>query len=201
MYSMKQLARDVKSLLDNLGIEQFVLMGLSMGGYVAFAFLREFGGMVQGLILSDTKAEADSDEAKARREQQAVEVLRDGTKPMADRLITGMLADRTRERDPVLTGQVYEMMRSQKPVGMAGALRGMASRPDSTEILDSIRVPTLIMVGEKDTVTPVADSRRMADRIVGSELVVIPGSAHLTSLERPDTVNSAVRTFLERVSK
>jgi 3-oxoadipate enol-lactonase len=187
--------------MDHLGIEQFVLMGLSMGGYVAFAFLREFGGMVRGLILSDTRAEADSDEARARREQQAVEVLRDGTKPMADRLITGMLTARTREENPLLTGQVYEMMRSQKPVGMAGALRGMASRPDSTEILDSIRVPTLIMVGEEDTVTPVADSRRMADRIVGSELVVIPGSAHLTSLERPDAVNSAVRAFLERLSR
>ena len=200
VYLMEQLASDAKALLDHIGVDRIVLGGLSMGGYVAFAFLREFGEMVRGLILCDTRAEADSEEAKARREQQAVEVLRDGTGPLADRLIGGMLTAGTRQRDKLLTGHVYDIMRSQQPVGMAGALRGMARRPDSTPLLGSVRVPTLIVVGEEDQTTPLSDARKMASGIKDAELVVVPNAAHLTSLERPVEVNVAVRRFLERLT-
>ncbi len=198
VYLMELLAQDVKALIDHLELDHIVLGGLSMGGYVAFAFLKQFRETVKGLILADTRAEADTVEAKSRREEQALEVLRNGTVPLADRLIQTMLTPETRERNETLTDQVYDMMRSMSPIGVAGALRGMAQRPDSTALLSSIKIPTLILVGDKDSTTPLADSQRMAAGITGSELVVIPGAAHLTSLERPGEVNAALKGFLER---
>src|SRR2546422_6412035 len=150
IYAMEDLAQDVKALVDHLGLDRIVLGGLSMGGYVSFAFLRQFREMVQALILADTKADADSDEARAKREQQAQEALRKGATPLADRLILTMLTPETRENNKALTDQVYEMMKATSPVGIAGALRGIAQRADSTPVLGTIRVPTLIMVGEKD---------------------------------------------------
>ncbi len=196
---MELLAQDLKALLDHLGLERVVLGGHSMGGYVAFAFLKQFRDMVQGLILADTRAEADTAEARVRREEQALEALRDGTGPLADRLILTMLTPETRERNKALTSRVYEMMKSTNPIGVAGTLRGMAQRSDSTALLASIRVPTLILVGERDSTTPLGDAQRMASGIAGSELVIVQGAAHLTSLERPVEVNMAVRKFLGRV--
>ncbi len=198
VYGMDVFAQDLKALLDRLRIGRFILGGLSMGGYVAFAFLKQFAGSVQALILADSKAEADTAEAQTRREQQAQEALQNGTGPIADRLILTMLTPETREGNKALAGKVYEMMKLTNPVGVAGTLRGMAQRPDSTPLLASIRVPTLILVGEKDSTTPVGDARKIAAGIVGSELVVVPGAAHLTSLENPKSVNVAVRRFLER---
>ncbi len=198
VYGMDLFAQDLKALLDHLRIERVILGGLSMGGYVAFAFLKQFGERVQALILADTKAEADTAEAQARREQQAQEALQNGAGPIADRLILTMLTPETREGNKALTGQVYEMMKLTDPVGVAGSLRGMAQRPDSTRLLSSLRIPTLILVGEKDSTTPLSDAQKMASVIGGSELVIVPQSAHLTSLENPKSVNVALRRFLER---
>ncbi len=198
VYGMDLFAQDLKALLDHLRIERIILGGLSMGGYVAFAFLKQFREKVQALILADTKAEADTMESQDRREQQAREALRDGTEPLANRLIQTMLTTETRQSDKALTSQVYEMMRLTNPIGVAGALRGMAQRPDSTPLLSSLRIPTLILVGEKDSTTPLSDAQKMSTAIGGSELVIVPRSAHLTSLENPKSVNVALRRFLER---
>jgi 3-oxoadipate enol-lactonase len=200
VYTMEGLARDVKALVDHLGLDRIILGGLSMGGYVAFAFLRQFRERVQALILADTKAEADTDEARAKREQQAQVALRGGAKPIADRLILTMLTQETQENNTALTNQVYNMMIATSPIGIAGALRGMAQRADSTPMLGTIRVPTLIIVGEKDQTTPLSDSKKMAAGIKGSELVVIPSAAHLTTLENSGSVNLALKGFLARIS-
>ena len=196
---MEDLAQDVKALVDHLGLDRIVLGGLSMGGYVSFAFLRQFREMVQALILADTKADADSDEARAKREQQAQEALRKGATPLADRLILTMLTPETRENNKALTDQVYEMMKATSPVGIAGALRGIAQRADSTPMLGTIRVPTLIMVGEKDQTTPLSDAKKIAAGIKGSELAVIPSAAHLTTLENAYSVNTALKGFFARI--
>jgi len=200
VYTMEGLARDLKALVDHLGLERIVLGGLSMGGYVALAFLRQFPDMVQALILADTKAEPDTDEARTRREQQAQEALREGAKPLADRLILTMLTPETRQNNKALANQVYDMMMTTSPIGIAGALRGMAQRADSTPMLGTIRVPTMIMVGEKDQTTPLSDAKKMAAGVKGSELVVVPLAAHLTTLENSESVNFALKAFFARIS-
>jgi pimeloyl-ACP methyl ester carboxylesterase len=201
VYLMDLLARDVKALLDHLGVGTIVLGGLSMGGYVAFAFYRLFRERVHGLILADTKAEADAPEAKLRREEQALSALRNGSGEIAGQLIGKMFTERTLKANLVLTERVRRMMENTSPVGVAGALRGVAERLDSTPLLPSIKVPTLVIVGEEDTITPVADARRVAGMIPGSELAVVQGAAHLSTLEKTEEVTGTIRRFLERIPK
>jgi len=199
-YTMDLLARDVHALIDHLHLEPVVLGGLSMGGYVALAFMRLFPQKVRGLILVDTRAEADTDEARSRREQQAQTVLRNGTKEVVDQMAPKMFTERTAREDPKLVGGVRRMMESTSPTGIAGALLGMAQRPDSTPFLGSIRVPTLILVGAQDSITTVDHARKMASGIPDSQLVVVPDAAHLTTLERPQEVNAAIGGFLSGLS-
>ncbi len=199
VYSMDLLASDVNGVLDKIGAGAIVLGGLSMGGYVALAFHRLFQERVRGLILADTRAEADTDEARARRQDQSLRVLRNGSGEVAGQMIGRMFTEKTRQANPVLADGVRRMMEATSPLGVVGALRGMAERADSTLLLASIKVPTLIIVGEEDSITPVADARRMASMIVGSELVVVPGAAHLSTLERPEEVTGAIRRFLARL--
>jgi pimeloyl-ACP methyl ester carboxylesterase len=167
-----------------------------MGGYVAFAFMRLFPQRVRGLILVDTRAEADTLEAKSKRERQAETVLRNGTKEVVDQMIVKMFTEETARENPKLVERVRTMMESTSPTGIAGALLGMAERPDSTVTLESIRVPTLILVGSQDSVTTVEDAKNMASRIPESQLVVVPEAGHLTTLERPVEVNLAIDRFL-----
>ncbi len=201
VYSMDLYARDLNAVLDSIGVRAIILGGLSMGGYVAFAFYRLFKERVHGLILVDTKADADTPEARARREEQALSVLRNGSGEIAGQLIGRMFTEKTLRVNPVLAERVRRMMESTSPVGIAGALRGMAERPDSTPLLPSIKVPTLVIAGEEDPITPVSDAWRMVGMIPGSELAVVPGAAHLTSLEKPDEVSGAIRRFLEGIPK
>src|SRR3989304_904463 len=199
-YSMDLLADDVNMLLDHLGLGQVVLGGLSMGGYVAFAFFRKYQQRVRALILVDTRAEADTPEAKARREQQAQAVLKDGPGNLVNQMIVKMFTQKTILNDTTLVERVRKMMESTSSVGAVGALQGMAQRPDSTLLLESIRVPTLIIVGSEDSLTTVSDAQRMAGRIPGSELVIVPEAAHFTTLEKPRGGNAAVCRFLPRMS-
>ncbi len=198
-YTMDLLAEDVNRLLDSLRLDQVTLGGLSMGGYVVLAFYRKFPQRVRALILVDTRAEADDPEARARREHQALSVLKNGSRELVDQLIVKMFTEKTFRDQPKLVDETRKMMESTSPAGIAGALRGMALRPDSTAMLASIKVPTLILVGSNDSITTVADAQKMAQRIPGSELVVVPEAAHLTTLERPHEVNTALRRFLNKV--
>ena len=193
---MDLLARDVHALIDHLHLEPVVLGGLSMGGYVALAFMRLFPQRVRALILADTRAEADTVEARSRREQQAQKVLNNGTMEVVDQMVLKMFTEKTAREDPKLVERVRRMMESTSPTGIAGALLGMAQRPDLTPFLDSIRVPTLILVGSQDSVTTVEHARKMERGIPGSQLVVVPDAAHLTTLERPREVNAAIGGFL-----
>ena len=170
-----------------------------MGGYVAFAFVKKYPHRVQALILADTRAEADTTEARSRREQQAQAALKDGPHELVNQMIVKMVTEKTFTNDPRLVERIRRMMESTSPAGIAGALRGMAQRADSTPLLRSIQVPTLIIVGGEDSLTTVADARKMADEIPNSDLVVVPEAAHLTTLEKPQEVNAAIRGFLQRV--
>lgn len=198
-YTMDLLASDVNALLDHLGLGRVTLGGFSMGGYVALAFFGRYQQRVRALILADTRAEADTPEVKARREQQAQAVLKEGPRDLANQMIVKMFTEKTIVNDPVLVERIRRMMESTSPVGIAGALRGMAKRPDSTPLLGSILVPTLIIVGRQDSITTVNDAQKMADIIPGSELVIVPDAAHLTTLEKPQDVNVAIRRFLQRI--
>jgi 3-oxoadipate enol-lactonase len=190
-------ADDVAGLLEHLGIDRAVIAGFSMGGYVAFAFLRRHSTRVRGLILADTRPQADTAEGKNARFQTALTAQDKGAAAIADAMIGRLLSQKSIDGRRDLVQKVRGIMESVPVQGMAGDLMAMAERPDSVEILSSIRVPTLVLVGELDGLTPPADSQMMAERIPGSTLITIPGAAHLSNMEEPEAFNTAVGDFLK----
>lgn len=194
--TMEEMAADVAALLDALGVGRAVVCGLSMGGYVALAFCRAFPARVGALVLADTRAQADTDEARRTREETARRALEEGMAPIAEAMLPKLLSAETLERRPEVVGRVREMMLAAKPEGAAAALRGMALRRDQTDLLREIEAPTLIVVGREDALTPPAEAEAMRDRVGGSRLVVVEGAGHLSNVERPDEFNLALGDFL-----
>lgn len=197
--TMERLADDVCGLLDELKLERVALGGLSMGGYVAFAFLGRYADRVGALILADTRAGADTEDGRKARYENAALAEQEGAGAIAERLLPKLLAATTPARQPEVVRAVREMILSTPPAGIARALRGMAARPDSTPLLGAIRVPALILVGEEDTLTPPAESEAMAKAIPGAALVRIAGAGHLSNLEQPAAFTRALEDFLSRL--
>lgn len=195
--SLDLVADDVAAVLDELGIEQAVIGGLSMGGYVAMAFARRHAGRIAGLLLADTKATVDSPAARANRERIAAAVLaRNSVRILAEEKIEdGLLGPAT---SPELTDRVRAMIAAAQPQAVAWAQRAMALRPDSLPTLAALRVPVAVVVGEYDALTPLAEARLMAEAIPDAELTVIPGVGHLSSLEAPESFTAVVRSLLRR---
>jgi pimeloyl-ACP methyl ester carboxylesterase len=191
-YSMDQYADDIAHLLDTLGIERAVIGGLSMGGYITFAFWRRHRERVLGLVLADTRAGADSDEGRQKRRDMIDLARTRGPSAVADAMIEGMLGKTTRRERPELVRSVNAMLASAPVEGVVGALEAMMDRPDSTPTLATIDVPTLIIVGEEDVLTPPAESRAMHAAIPGSQLAIIPAAGHVSNLEQPEEFNDRI---------
>jgi 3-oxoadipate enol-lactonase len=194
-FTMDQHADDLAALLDHLKIRRAVVAGLSMGGYVAFAFWRRYPAQVQGLILADTRAEPDSAAARAGRDAAMDRVQQTGAAAYADELLPRLLAPAS-QADVKIAGAARKMMAEQPVEGIVGALGGLRDRADSHTTLSTITVPTLVMTGEADVITPPVDAQAMAAAIPGASLVVIPKAGHLSPLESPRAFNAAVRAFL-----
>ena len=198
--TMNRMAQDVAALLDHLEISRAVIGGLSMGGYVALAFYKQFPSRVRALILADTRAQADTEEARQTRHQQAEKALAEGMAGIADSMLPKLLTPDTVSKRPEVVKRVRDMMLKTKPEGAAGALLGMAERDDNTSLLTQISCPALILVGQEDPITPVKDSENMHREIAGSRLVVIENAAHVSNLERTEQFNEELTRFLNLLS-
>lgn len=194
--TMNRMADDVARLMDHLEISQAVIGGLSMGGYVALAFYKQFPSRVRALVLADTRAQADTEETKQTRAQQAEKALSEGMAGIADAMLPKLLTPETVSKRPEVVKRVRDMMLKTKPEGAASALLGMAEREDQTPLLSRIALPTLILVGAEDAITPVADSEKMHNAIAGSRLVVLENAGHVSNLERTDEFNKNLLDFL-----
>lgn len=194
-YSLDQAADDVRALLDHLAIQQALFVGLSMGGYVLFAFYRKYADRMKGMILADTRARADTVEGKAGRFQMAQTAYKHGPSAIADIMIPKLLSPATIQNRPEIVRTVRSMIESNQISGIAGDLMAMAERPDSIPLLRQITWPTQIIVGELDLATPPSDATLMAEQIPGARLAVIPGAAHLVNLEQPEAFNQIVAAF------
>ena len=190
-------AGDVIDLLDSLKVEDAVFVGLSMGGYVSFSLFRLAARYVRGLVLADTRATADTPEGIEGR-RRLLGVLRErGAAAVADEMIPKLLGATTQREQPAVADRIRSLALSNPATAIAGAIHVLMTRPDSTETLASIHCPTLIIVGEEDTLTPPAMSRDMLRAIGGSELTVLPKAGHLASIETPELFNAALARFLE----
>ena len=196
--TMDEMARDAAALLDHLRVEQAVVCGLSMGGYVAFEFAHLFSARVRGLVLAGTRAPADNEQEKAGRAQQVQTMLRAGMVPISIATLPKLLAARTLAEKPDVVKRVRTMITRSDPKGAAAAQLGMAARRDYSGDLSEIDVPTLIIVGREDPIRPVADAEFMHRGIQNSRLEIIEDSAHMTNMEQPEVFNRVLIEFLRK---
>jgi len=195
-YTMDQYADDVVALLDVLQIDKAVIGGLSMGGYVALAIWRRHRRRVRALILADTRASADSADAFARRTELIQVARTSGMDAVVEAQLPGLIGKSTREKQPDLIDRIRAAMVRTSVDGVVGALEAMRTRPDSTELLTRIDVPTLVVVGAEDAITPLKEARAMQRAISNSRLEVVPEAGHLSNVERPAAFNTALSDFV-----
>jgi pimeloyl-ACP methyl ester carboxylesterase len=193
---MDQYADDVAAFLDTLGVARAVVCGLSMGGYIAFAMLRTHRERIRGLILADTRATADTDEVRENRGRLITLVEEQGVEVLAAQQLRPALGRSTFEERPLIVEAVRRMMAAQPAEGVIGALGAMAARPDSTSLLETIDVPTLVLGGAEDTLTPPVELRTLASAIPGSRFELLERCGHVCPFERPAAFNHVVSEFL-----
>lgn len=198
-YSMATYAADLIRVLDDQRADQVLVCGLSLGGYIAFELLRQHPRRVRAAILCNTKAAADTPEAKRGRDALIAKAQREGALAIAGELVPKVLARATRERQPEVVREVTEMIGRQAVSGIVGALRALRERPDSTPLLGRVRIPVLVVAGDDDQITPSAGMQEMAGAIRGAEFVLIRDAGHLTPVEQPEAFNQAVELFLAKL--
>jgi pimeloyl-ACP methyl ester carboxylesterase len=197
--SIPDYADGIVRIMDENGIRSAVVAGLSMGGYIALALARTAMERLCGLILVDTRETPDTADARAKRFESIEAVRADGTKSVVDSMLPKMLTEATMKNDEAKAGALRRIMESASSEGVVAALGAMARRADASSFLPRIEVPTLVVVGRDDTITPPADAERMRSAIPGAELAIIDHAAHLSNFEQPAAFNAAVTRFLTRV--
>lgn len=197
-YSIAGYANDLIRLLDDQQIDQVVVCGLSMGGYIAFELLRQVPERIRAAILCNTKPAADTAEARRGRDVMAAKARNEGARGIAEELVPRLLAHAARERQPEVVREVTEIVERQPVSGIVGALRALRERPDSTPLLGKIGIPVLVVAGDDDQITPAAGMREMARAIPGATFALIPDAGHLTPLEQPAVLTTVLSDFLAR---
>jgi pimeloyl-ACP methyl ester carboxylesterase len=198
--TMERIADDAAALLDHLGVERAAVGGCSMGGYAALAFARLHPARLRALYLQDTRAGADAEQAKANRAALAARVLAEGSRAALEAFLPKLLGATTQREQPALVAQLAERILATAPRAIADALHGLTLRPDAGPSLTGVRVPTLVLVGAEDVLTPPAESEAIAAAIPGARLVVVPRAGHLANLEQPGAVNAALVDWLAWVN-
>lgn len=195
--SLEHWADWVASVLDALGIDRAVVGGLSMGGYLAFAFWRRHPQRVAGLVLADTRAGADSLDGQEKRVAMQAQVLKEGPAAIAAAMLPGMVGKTTRAERPRAVEYLDAMMRRASVAAIHDALEAMRTRRDSTPTLPTITVPTLVICGDEDALTPVKESQAMHAAIPDAQLAVIPGAGHASCVEHPAAFNAVLSGWLQ----
>jgi 3-oxoadipate enol-lactonase len=196
--TMQKHVTDVLRVCEDARVQKAVFAGNSIGGYILFEFWRRFRERVSGLIFVETKASADTDDARKTRLAAADDVLKRGTEPFIDAQLPKLFGESTRRNRPDRVEQAKRMMLRASAEGIAAVQRGMADRPDSTPTLATIDVPTLVIAGEEDTVTPVSEMEKIYQGIQGSVMRRIAAAGHYSPFERPEDVHKAIREMLKR---
>jgi 3-oxoadipate enol-lactonase len=198
-YSIDRYADLVAALISDLGLGRVVVAGLSMGGYIALAVARRHPDVLAGLVLADTRADPDTPEGRqTRTDNQTVVEEKGDVTPLVDGLLERILAEGSPHHAEARL-RLSDVMRATAPAGWIGALEAMKNRRDQTDLLPTISVPTLVVVGENDALVPVDVAERMAKAIPGARLEVVPGAGHVANLESPEVFNRVFADFLSTV--
>jgi 3-oxoadipate enol-lactonase len=197
--TMHKHVADIARVMDATEVDRAPIIGVSIGGYAIFEFWRQSRNRVTALVLCNTKASADTAEARAGRLEAAKDVMQRGTESFFEGMLQKVLAETTRRSRPDLIEGTLRMMRKMSAEDVAGVQRGMADRPDSLATLKTINVPTLILTGDEDAMTGVPEAEVMKQNILGSQMKVIAKAGHYSPWEQPEEVGRLLRQFLESV--
>lgn len=194
---MSTYAEDLIAVLDQVGVnEPVILCGFSMGGYILWQLAKRFPERVKALVPCDTRAAADTDDARAGREKMASTVAETGTEPVVEAMLPKLVAKHTLDARPELVEQVSSMIRGARPAAIAAAQRGMAQRPDMTDALAEFDWPALLIGGAEDAISPPAEMRGIADVLPQGRFVEIAGAGHMSPLENAPAFNEALLAFV-----
>ncbi len=197
--TMEEYADDLAMLLDALEIEERVTYcGLSMGGYIGWQFIRNHRDRLHSLILCDTRTAADDAIVLSNRHKMAANVLSEGMQQAIKTMLPKLFASQTRTDQPEIVETIRNVMLTSDPEGVAAALMGMAERPDMTDLLPEIDLPTLFVVGEEDLISTIEEMRSMASAVPNAELLEVAQAGHMAPLEQPAVVNAEIQAFLNR---
>jgi len=195
--TMEKHCADLIRLLSDVRVARCVFVGVSIGGYILFEFWRRHRERISALVLCNTKAKADTAEAKAGRLQSAAKVIEQGVEAFAEEMLSKVLGQTTRSTRPDLVDGARKMMLRMSAEDVSLTQKGMAERPDSVPTLKSMNVPTLIITGDEDTMTGVAEADLMRQHIVNSQMKVIGKAGHYSPWEQPDEAGRLIRQFLD----
>ncbi len=199
-FTIEHHVDDLIGLLDYLEIPKVVIVGLSMGGYITLRALERHPDRFRAAVLCDTKSEADTNEGKIKRFDGMKNVRAQGSEAFAETFSKAVFAPESFNTRPEAVALIKDIITSTPALSIAGTLLALAARTDTTPSLGQIKIPTLILVGEKDVTTPPANSQLMHEKIAGSELHIIPAAAHMSNLENPSVFNQHLLSFLKRVA-
>ena len=196
-YSIEFFVDDLIGLLDYLDVKKGVLCGLSMGGYITLRAVERYPKRFKAMILADTRSEADTNEGKIKRAEAITSIKSSGVYAFAEGFIKMVLAPDTFENHPAVADKVRGMIVTNSPRGVCGTLLALAARTDTSTALKKMNIPTLILVGEHDALTPPADAEKLADQLPKAELHVVPHAAHMSNLENIPFFNERLLAFLD----
>lgn len=199
-FTVEYFVDDLIGLLDHQGLQSVVVVGLSMGGYIALRAIERHPERFRGLVLCDTRSEADGNEGKIKRAEQAKAVKTAGVKNFAEGFVKAVFYEKTFTTNAETVALIREIIERTSPLTIAGTLIALAARTDTTSALTGINVPVLILVGEHDTLTPPSASHAMKEKIPNAEMHVIPTAAHMSNLENAEEFNKHLLTFLRKLS-
>ncbi len=197
-YSIEFFVDDLVALLDHLVIKQAIICGLSMGGYIALRAIERHPDRFTALILCDTRSEADPNEGKVKRSASIKTVKIQGVKAFSEEFVKVAFAPKTFDSNPEIVETIKKVIQSNSPIGIRGTLLALAARTDTSAALSNIKVPTLILVGEHDKLTPPSASEAMKGKIPNAEMYIIPNAAHMSNLENPTEFNEKLIAFLKK---
>jgi pimeloyl-ACP methyl ester carboxylesterase len=195
--TMQKHAADIARVMTAVGVDRAPLVGVSIGGYAIFEFWLRFRDRISALVLCNTKAAADTGDARNARLESARDVLGRGTEPFFEGMLEKVLGETTRRSRPDLVEGALRMMRKMSAEDVAGVQRGMAERPDSVSSLKTINVPTLIITGDEDKMTGVPEAEVMKQHIPRSQMRVVAKAGHYSPWEQPEEVGKLIRQFLD----
>ncbi len=197
--TMAKHAADLMRLLETLQIPKAVFVGVSIGGYILFEFWRQYRERVSALVLANTRAEADTEQGRANRLKSIADSRLHGTGPFFDAQVQNLIGETTRRTRPDIVTKARAMMQMMSVDGLAAIQQGMAERPDSIATLRTINVPTLIISGDEDAVTPISNGQLLHEQIAGSQFQIVARGGHYAALEHPEEFGRILRRFLDEL--